>query len=99
MTSLPTPQIVRQVYLGEGGILESAKPTSLLIDFSTVDPALNNEIKVKSEELGLDYLGAPVSGGVIGAKNATLTIMVGGKQAIYERALPYLELLGSKPFY
>ncbi|MGX9132959.1 NAD(P)-dependent oxidoreductase [Rummeliibacillus sp. JY-2-4R] len=99
MTSLPTPQIVRQVYLGVGGILESAKPTSLLIDFSTVDPGLNDEIRAKSEELGLDYLGAPVSGGVIGAVNATLTIMVGGKQTIYERALPYLEPLGTKPFH
>ena len=84
MTSLSTPQRVEQVYRSEQGIMHHAKKGSLLIDFSTVNPELNDSLHKDVQSLGLRYLGAPVSGGVIGAIHATLTIMVGGEKGNYQ---------------
>jgi len=98
MTSLPTPKIVEAIYCGEQGLIETAREGTLLIDFSTVNPSLNDELADKCNAKGLKYLGAPVSGGVIGAVQATLTIMVGGDEKAYERAKPVFDVLGQNIF-
>lgn len=99
MTSLPTPQVVEHVYTSEDGILQHAKQGSLLIDFSTVNPELNDSLHKKAQSLGLRYLGAPVSGGVIGAINATLTIMIGGEEKDYQRGVGIFEIVGKNIFH
>ncbi|QEA00531.1 NAD(P)-dependent oxidoreductase [Lysinibacillus fusiformis] len=99
MTSLPTPQIVEMVYLSKEGIIHHAKKGALLIDFSTVNPALNDSLHKEASTLGLRYLGAPVSGGVIGAVNATLTIMVGGDKDDYDSASEIFGIVGKKIYH
>lgn len=99
MTSLPTPQIVEMVYLSEEGIIHHAKKGALLIDFSTVNPDLNDSLHKEASTLGLRYLGAPVSGGVIGAVNATLTIMVGGDKDDYDSASKIFGIVGKKIYH
>ncbi len=99
MTSLPTPQIVELVYQSEQGILHHAKKGSLLIDFSTVNPKLNDALHSEAKALGLRYLGAPVSGGVIGAVNATLTIMVGGDTDDYKNAAKIFGIVGKNIYH
>ncbi|TKI53931.1 NAD(P)-dependent oxidoreductase [Lysinibacillus mangiferihumi] len=99
MTSLPTPQVVEHVYTSEEGILKHAKQGSLLIDFSTVNPELNDSLHKKAQSLGLRYLGAPVSGGVIGAINATLTIMIGGEEKDYQSGIEIFEIVGKNIFH
>lgn len=99
MTSLPTPQVVEHVYTSEEGILKHAKQGSLLIDFSTVNPELNDSLHKKAQSLGLRYLGAPVSGGVIGAINATLTIMIGGEEKDYQSGIEIFKIVGKNIFH
>ena len=99
MTSLPTPQIVEHVYKSENGILQHAKKGSLLIDFSTVNPELNDSLHKEAKNLGYHYLGAPVSGGVIGAINATLTIMVGGEQEDYQSGAEIFGIVGKNVYH
>lgn len=99
MTSLPTPQIVEMVYLSKEGIIHHAKKGALLIDFSTVNPDLNDSLHKEASTLGLRYLGAPVSGGVIGAVNATLTIMVGGDKDDYDSASEIFGIVGKKIYH
>lgn len=99
MTSLPTPQVVEHVYTSEDGILQHAKQGSLLIDFSTVNPELNDSLHKKAQSLGLRYLGAPVSGGVIGAINATLTIMIGGEEKDYQSGVGIFGIVGKNIFH
>ena len=99
MTSLPTPQVVEHVYTSEDGILQHAKQGSLLIDFSTVNPELNDSLHKKAQSLGLRYLGAPVSGGVIGAINATLTIMIGGEEKDYQSGIEIFKIVGKNIFH
>lgn len=99
MTSLPTPQVVEHVYTSQEGILQNAKQGSLLIDFSTVNPELNNTLHQKAQSLGLRYLGAPVSGGVIGAVNATLTIMIGGEEKDYQSGASIFGIVGKNIYY
>jgi 3-hydroxyisobutyrate dehydrogenase len=88
------PTDVRTTVLGEDGILEVMKPGSLLIDFTTSEPALAVEIHGAAAADGIDSLDAPVSGGDVGARNATLVIMVGGDATAFERAEPVFSLLG-----
>ena len=88
------PVDVRSVVLGDGGILEAMKPGSLLIDFTTSEPALAAEIHEAAAAKDIDSLDAPVSGGDVGARNATLVIMVGGEQTAFERAQELFSLLG-----
>lgn len=98
MTSLPTPKIVESIYCEKNGLIDSAEAGTLLIDFSTVNPKLNDDIAALCKRKNLHYLGAPVSGGVIGAIEATLTIMVGGEKQDFEKALPILNTLGKNIF-
>lgn len=98
MTSLPTPKIVESTFCENDGLIDSAEAGTLLIDFSTVNPKLNDDIAALCKRRNLNYLGAPVSGGVIGAIEATLTIMVGGDKQDFEKALPILNTLGKNIF-
>ncbi|HLQ96542.1 MAG TPA: NAD(P)-dependent oxidoreductase [Pseudogracilibacillus sp.] len=99
MTSLPSVDVVRDVFLGEDGIVKNATAGTLMIDFSTVSPATNVEVSKVAEEKGLGYLGVPVSGGIKGAKEKTLSIMAGGDKTLYDKASPLFEILGENVFY
>lgn len=99
LTSLPSVKAVEEVFLGEEGLVNNVKPEQPLIDTSTVSPDLNVEIAKVCTENSLDFLAAPVSGGVIGAVNQTLTVMVGGPKQIYEQVLPVFQVLGENIFH
>jgi 3-hydroxyisobutyrate dehydrogenase len=93
-TMLGFPIDVREVVLGEDGILEAMQPGSLLVDMTTSEPALAVEIHEAAKAKGVQALDAPVSGGDVGARNATLVIMVGGEPVAFERAEPLFGSLG-----
>src|SRR5690349_21286359 len=93
-TMLGFPVDVREVVLGDDGILEVMQPGSLLADMTTSEPALAVEIHEAAKAKGIQALDAPVSGGDVGARNATLVIMVGGEPVAFERAEPLLHSLG-----
>lgn len=99
LTSLPTPEIYERVFLGEDGIVDNAHSSLLMIDLSTVSPKLNGKISSICHDKKLGYLSAPVSGGVIGAENATLTIMVGGPKEYFDMAYPLFRVLGKNIFH
>lgn len=88
------PQDVKEIYLGENGVIANLKAHSLIIDMTTSSPKLAKEIYAKAKELQIASLDAPVSGGDVGAKNGTLAIMVGGDKSAYEQALPLFEAMG-----
>ena len=81
---------------GPEGAIATARPGSLAIDMSTVSPALARELAAEARERGVGFLDAPVSGGDVGAREGTLSIMVGGEAADVERARPVFEVLGSR---
>lgn len=87
---------VEQVLFGSNGALESAPQRVLIVDMSTISPSLTRDMAQRAQERGFKYLDAPVTGGQIGAKNATLSIMVGGDQSTLEEARPILETMGAK---
>lgn len=88
------PADVEQVYFGEDGLIQAAKKDTLLIDMTTSSPKLAQRIYETCKEKGIDALDAPVSGGDIGAKKATLSIMCGGDEKAFKKALPFFEVLG-----
>ncbi len=88
-----TPQ-VEAVLFGAKGVAEGLSSGKLVIDMSSISPIATKDFAARIEDLGCDYLDAPVSGGEVGAKAASLTIMVGGKQAAFDRATPIFELMG-----
>jgi 3-hydroxyisobutyrate dehydrogenase len=90
------PSDVREVYLAPGGLLEHARKGSVLVDMTTTSPALSVEIYQSAVSRGLHFLDAPVSGGDIGARNAALSIMVGGDLPVFEAVKPYFGYLGKK---
>ncbi|HTV21275.1 MAG TPA: NAD(P)-dependent oxidoreductase [Polyangiaceae bacterium] len=94
ITIVGTPADVESTYRGANGILSTAAPGSLLIDMTTSDPELAAELAAVGKRQGVDVLDAPVSGGDVGARNATLSIMVGGDEAAFERGKPILEVMG-----
>jgi 2-hydroxy-3-oxopropionate reductase len=85
---------VEQVYLAADGVLAAARQGTLLIDMSTISPDVAVRVGRAAAQQGCPMLDAPVSGGDVGARNATLTIMVGGAPDTFERARPILELMG-----
>lgn len=85
---------VEQVYLAADGVLAGARQGTLLVDMSTISPAVAIRVGRAAAQQGCPMLDGPVSGGDVGARNATLTIMVGGAPDVFERARPILELLG-----
>ena len=94
ITMLPAGKEVREVYLGAGGIVEDANAGTLLIDCSTIDVETARAVAEAAEARGLPMVDAPVSGGVAGAQNATLTFMVGGPANAFARAEPILQAMG-----
>jgi 3-hydroxyisobutyrate dehydrogenase len=94
VTMLPAGKHVRQIYQGEGGILENAKRGTLLIDSSTIDVDSARVVSAAAAEKGMPMVDAPVSGGVAGAAGGTLTFMVGGADEAFEAAKAYLDIMG-----
>ncbi len=98
-TMLGYPSEVREVYLGNHGLVETCRPGTVLVDMTTSQPGLACEIHGRAAGVGIGTLDAPVSGGDVGARNATLAIMVGGKASDYERVLPLLGHMGRNIVY
>jgi 3-hydroxyisobutyrate dehydrogenase len=98
-SSLPSPQSVEEIALDEGGLLESMREGSIYIDLSTNAPAVVRKLSPLLAEKGIKMLDAPVAGGTGGAEKATLSIMVGGDEAVYKEMEPVLGALGNKLFY
>lgn len=99
-TSLPGPKEIEEVALsGENSILRGIQRGSVYCDLSTNSPTLIRRIHAVFAEKGIPVLDTPVSGGVPGARNATLAVMVGGDQAIYNRVKPVLDAIGDKVSY
>ncbi len=94
ITMLPDSPDVELVLAGKDGVFESARPGMLLIDMSTISPVVARRLATDAETRGVQMLDAPVSGGETGAINGTLSIMVGGKEDAYNRALPIFQALG-----
>jgi 2-hydroxy-3-oxopropionate reductase len=94
ITMLPDSPDVELVYAGEKGVFAGAKRGALLIDMSSISPVVTRKLTVEAEKRGLDMVDAPVSGGEAGAIGATLSIMIGGKAAAVERAMPIFQALG-----
>ena len=93
------PKDVESIYLSQDGILNHAKANSIVIDMTTSSPALAHDIYEKAKERNIKSLDAPVSGGDVGAKNAALTIMVGGDQEAYNQVEDIFNLLGKNVVY
>jgi 2-hydroxy-3-oxopropionate reductase len=94
ITMLPDTPHVEQALFGAGGVAEGLSAGRLVIDMSSIAPLATKGFAQRINALGCDYLDAPVSGGEVGARNATLTIMVGGPQAAFDRAAPLFSALG-----
>ena len=94
ITMVGYPSDVEEVYFGAGNILDRAK-NAYLIDMTTSSPSLAKKIAEEAEKRGCHSLDAPVSGGDIGARNAKLSIMVGGKHADFDAVLPVLKIMGT----
>lgn len=95
VTSLPGPQQIQQVAFGESGLFSTLPSGSLWIDTSTNDPTLARRLASEAAARGCGFVDAPVTGGVIGARNATLKIMAGGEEADVERARPVLSAIAA----
>lgn len=95
-TCLPEVEISRQIYLNPDGLVSSGHKGLILIEHSTINPALAKEIYLSAMDQGIEYLDAPVSGGVNGASEGTLTVMAGGNENAFRRALPILESVGER---
>ena len=94
ITMVGYPSDVEEVYFGPGGILDRAGEGSVVIDMTTSSPALAERVAYEAEARGAFALDAPVSGGDVGARNAALTIMVGGDERAFEAAAPLLRVMG-----
>jgi 2-hydroxy-3-oxopropionate reductase len=94
ITMLPDSPQVEDVLAGEDGVLEGVKDGALIVDMSTISPVVTEELSEKVGEQGASMLDAPVSGGDVGAKEGTLSIMVGGSEEDFGRALPLFEVMG-----
>ncbi|HDJ21725.1 MAG TPA: NAD(P)-dependent oxidoreductase [Candidatus Bathyarchaeota archaeon] len=90
---------VKEVLLGEQGAIHGAKAGDIFIDMSTISPQATVEIAEELAKKGVEMLDAPVSGGVIGANNGTLSIMVGGKEEVFEECKPIFEAMGKTITY
>jgi 3-hydroxyisobutyrate dehydrogenase len=100
ITMLPAGEHVREVWLHQGGLIDVVRDAGpLLIDCSTIDVDSARTVAAAAEEAGLSMLDAPVSGGTVGAQNATLTFMVGGSEDAFARGLPFLQAMGKNIFH
>ncbi|WP_448589325.1 NAD(P)-dependent oxidoreductase [Thermodesulfobium sp.] len=99
ITMVGFPEDVSEVYFSENGLINNSKEGSILIDMTTSPPSLAVKIYDELKKKGVFFLDAPVSGGDIGAKNATLSIMVGGDEEIFTSVLPIFGLMGKNIVY
>jgi len=93
------PKDVREVYFGENGIFKSLEPDKIVVDMTTTEPSLAVEIYNRAKELGSYAVDAPVSGGDIGARNAKLSIMIGGDKEVVDALMPLFSLMGHQIVY
>ena len=98
-TMVGYPKDVEEVYCSEEGIFANAKKNTIMIDMTTSSPTLAKKLYRQAKELGFAMLDSPVSGGDSGAKSATLSIMIGGDQDVYEKVKPLLSLMGTNLCY
>lgn len=99
ITIVGYPKDVQEVYFSTNGVLDSVNKGTYLIDMTTTSPELSEKIYDEAKKKGLKALDAPVSGGDVGAKNATLSIMVGGDKEDFEVCLPIFEAMGKTIIY
>lgn len=99
ITMLPSSESVKEFYMGEQGILKSLKQGTLIIDCSSIAASISREVAQVANDLGIDIVDAPVSGGIIAAQAATLTFMVGGTKAQFNQARLVLEKMGKNIFH
>lgn len=95
ITMLPNSPHVKKAVLGEGGVIEGAKPGSVLVDMSSIAPLASREVAAELAKKGIEMLDAPVSGGEPKAIDGTLAIMVGGKEAVFEKVKDILLKMGA----
>ena len=93
-TMVPDTPDVEKVLFGDKGVASGLSKGKVVVDMSSISPIATKEYAKKINALGCDYLDAPVSGGEVGAKNATLSIMVGGDEAVFNKVRPVLDLMG-----
>jgi 2-hydroxy-3-oxopropionate reductase len=93
-TMVPDTPDVEKVLFGDKGVAAGLSKGKVVVDMSSISPIATKEYAKKINALGCDYLDAPVSGGEVGAKNATLSIMVGGDEAVFNKIKPVLDLMG-----
>lgn len=98
-TMVGTPEDVRSIYFGETGILEGTSTGKILVDMTTTRPSLAEEIFRAAEANGAHALDAPVSGGDVGAREARLSIMVGGARDVFDGVAPLFDIMGRKVVY
>ena len=96
VTCLPTSRELEALLEGADGLLAGLRPGALLVDCTSGDPAASRRMAARLAEQGVAFADAPVSGGTSGAEAGTLTIMVGGDEAVFARARPVLALMGSR---
>ncbi len=99
ITIIGFPKDVEDVFLREAGVIASAKPGTVLIDMTTSSPKLAVQIAQEAKAKGIDALDAPVSGGDLGAREARLSIMVGGEEEVFQRMKPIFEIMGKNIVY
>lgn len=99
MTSLPGPKEIEEVALGEGGIFSRISPGTVYADLSTNSPTVIRKLHAAFKAKGVEVLDSPVSGGIPGARNATLAVMVGGERAAFDKIKPALDAIGDKVSY
>ena len=98
-TMVGFPTDVEEVYFGENGVLQTAKQGAIVVDLTTSEPTLAKKIYEKAIQEGISSIDAPVSGGDVGAKNGTLSIMVGGEKSVFDELLPILQIFGENIVY
>ncbi|MCM3386579.1 NAD(P)-dependent oxidoreductase [Ureibacillus chungkukjangi] len=98
-TMVGFPADVEEVYFGENGLLQTAKKGAVVVDLTTSEPTLAKKIYESAKEKGLTSIDAPVSGGDVGARNGTLSIMIGGDESVFNELLPILQIFGENIVY
>lgn len=94
ITMVPDTPDVEAALFGKDGVADGLKAGKVVVDMSSISPVATKEFAARIEKLGVEYVDAPVSGGDVGAKAASLTIMCGGKEAVFERVRPLFEKMG-----
>ena len=99
LTSLPHSRISEEVVMGPDGLLAGAGPGSVIVEISTVGPALVRKLAGAAADKGVEFIDAALSGGVGGAKKGTLTVMAGGSPEVFERVRPVLKAFAKEIFH